>query len=240
MIGSSNKKDMTEQSLIVLNEAATFVSDRYRLLFAKIDLISRKEDKKVIAVTSAVKGEGKTTTSSNLAVIAARDFGKRVLIIDGDYKNPSLAGRFGLKKSLGLLNVISGECDLAHGLTQGPVENLSLLTMGHQMRRSESDVNMKGNAHIWTENGIQKILKEARISFDYIWIDAPPILPLFDMSVISEAVDGIVLVVKTGVTPEAVLSQAVKMLGSDKIIGSVLNYAKTSWKYGYDQYEYGQ
>ncbi len=238
MIGSSYKKDISKQGVIVLNKAASFVSDRYRLLFAKIDLISRKEDKKVIAITSAVKGEGKTTTSSNLAVIAARDFGKRVLIIDGDYKNPSLAIRFGVKGSLGLLNVISGECDLTQGLTTGPVENLSLLTMGRQVRRGESELAIKGNAHIWTENGIQKILKEARLSFDYIWIDAPPILPLFDMSVISEAVDGIVLVVKTGVTPEAVLSQAVKTLGSNKIIGSVLNCAKTSWKYGYGQYKY--
>ncbi len=235
---SISNDSVLKQRVVVLDEDASFVTDRYRLLFAKVDLVSRKEDKKVIAITSAVKGEGKTTTTSNLSVVSARDFGKRVLVIDGDYKNPSLARKFGVQDEVGLLNVISKECDFSDALTPGPIENLSLLTMGRQAVHPSKKGAHKDNAYIWTERGIISILKNVRDQFDYIWIDAPPILPLFDMSVISEAVDGIVLVVKTGETPEAVLTEAVKTLGSKKIIGSVLNRAEMSWKHGYNRYSY--
>lgn len=233
-----NRQETADEGIVVLNESTPFVTDRYRLLFAKVDLISRKQGKKVIAITSSIKGEGKTTTTSNLAVVSARDFGKRVLIIDGDYKHPSLAKRFGMEDNIGLVNVIAEECTFSSAVRHGPVKNLSILTMGRESSRRRAQMRHNEYAHIWTENGILSILQEVRDWFDYIWVDAPPILPLFDMSVISEAVDGIVLVVKTGVTPEAVLTQAVKCLGSDKVIGSVLNYAKSSWKYGYDRYQY--
>jgi len=229
---------ISRQGVVVLSDSVPFVTDRYRLLFAKIDLVSRKQGKKVIAITSSIKGEGKTTTTSNLAVVSARDFGKRVLMIDGDYKNPSLAKRFGVKDDVGVVNVVGEECTFSSAVQHGPVKNLSLLTMGRESSRRRPQTRHNKNAHIWTENGIVSILEEVRDWFDYIWVDAPPILPLFDMSVISEAVDGIVLVVKTGETPEAILTQAVKSLGSEKVIGSVLNYAKTSWKYGYDRYNY--
>lgn len=237
-----SKEDDLNRDVVVLSDAAPFVTDRYRLLFAKIDLICRKDEKKVVAFTSAIKGEGKTTTTSNLAVVSARDFGKRVLVIDGDYKNPSLAKSFGVQDNIGLVNVVEKECSFSSAVIEGPVKNLSLLTMGRQSVQGRSQSELNGYTHIWTENGIISVLNEVRGLFDYVWVDAPPILPLFDMSMISEAVDGIVLVVKTGETPEAVLTQAVKTLGSKKVIGSVLNRAKTSWKYGYDRYryEYGQ
>ncbi len=235
MIDRISKEDFSREGIVVLNESASFVIDRYRLLFAKVDLVSRKEHKKVIAITSSIKGEGKTTTTANLAVVSARDFEKRVLVIDGDYKNPSLGKRFGVQDKVGLLNVIAGDCDFYNAVTPGPVKNLSLLTMG---RLDGKRVGFKDNAYIWSEGGIVSLLKKIGDEFDYIWIDAPPILPLFDMSVISEAVDGIVIVVKTGETPEAVLTQAMKTLGSKKVIGSVLNRAKTNWKYGYDRYSY--
>jgi len=112
--------------LIVLDELDTMITDRYRLLFAKIDLISRKEGKKTIAITSSLKGEGKTTTSSNLSIVSARDFGKRVLLIDGDFKNPSVAKAFGLDKSVGLVNVISKECSIDDAVLDGPIQGLTI------------------------------------------------------------------------------------------------------------------
>ncbi len=221
--------------VVVLDELDTLITDRYRLLFAKIDLISRKEDKKVIAVTSALKGEGKTTTSSNLAVVSARDFGKRVLLIDGDFKNPSISKSFGMGKLPGLVNVIAKEHTLDAAMREGPVKGLTILTMGGCSGRDDEYRREEG--HIWTSNGMKKVLSDVRDRYDYIWIDAPPILPLFDMSVISETVDGILIVIRTGETSGAVLSQAVKVLGSNKVIGSVLNRLKKTW--GSRYYDYG-
>jgi len=225
-----------DQEVIVLKESDdSRVTDRYRLLFAKLDLIRQKEEKHTIAVTSATKGEGKTTTASNLAVVSARDFGKRSLIIDGDFKNPSLASCFGLQGKPGLLDVIEGECLFEEAVAEGPVQKLNILPMGGIGRRRTGG----RKNHIWTSDGLIPILKEIRRHFDFIWIDAPPILPLFDMSVISEAVDGVLLVVQSGETQESVLAQAVKSLGSDKLIGSVLNRVKNTWGQGYYGYKQG-
>lgn len=182
----------------------------------------------MIALTSSVKGEGKTTTTANLAIVAARDFGKRCLIIDGDFKNPTLAKKFEMPDESGLIDVIEGKVQLGNALKRGPVENLAILPMG---RRSGKENN------IWTTDEIKHILTEVRAWFDYIWIDAPPILPLFDMSFISDSVDGTLIVVRAGEVPEQVLAQAIKSLGSSKIIGSVLNRAKMDWPSRY--YEYG-
>lgn len=238
MTDLKTEKEVCDNSVVVLDELDTLITDRYRLLFAKLDLVSRKEEKKVIAITSALKGEGKTTTTSNLAVVSARDFGKRILVIDGDFKNPSVSKSFGLPNTPGLTNVIGEECSLESVLRKGPVEGLSILTMGG---RSSHVVGAQGarrdEEHIWTGNGIKSILNEVRESYDYIWIDAPPILPLFDMSVISETVDGILIVIRTGETSEPVLSQAIKSLNSDKVIGSVLNRSKKTW--GSRYYDYG-
>jgi len=237
MIDLTTESGICDKSIVVLDDLDTLITDRYRLLFAKLDLVSRKEAKKVIAITSALKGEGKTTTTSNLAVVSARDFGKRVLLIDGDFKNPSVSKTFGISKTPGLTNVIAEECPLSSVLKKGPVERLDILPIGGRIQTDGSQLTRKEEGHIWTGNGIKSILNNVRETYDYIWIDAPPILPLFDMSVISETVDGILIVIRTGETSEPVLSQAVKSLNSDKVIGSVLNRSKKTW--GTRYYDYG-
>lgn len=217
------------EELVSLSRQVSLSADRYRMLFAKVDQLCRTPEKKMIALTSSMKGEGKTTTAANLAVVSARDFGRRCLIIDGDFKNPSMAKAFGITQEPGLIDVLDGKLQLGSALRKGPVENLAILPMGH---RTEKENN------IWTTEEIKHVLTEVRAWFDYVWIDAPPILPLFDMNLISDAVDGILIVVRAGEVPEQVLAQAVKSLGSAKVIGSVLNRAKMDWPSRYYQYGY--
>lgn len=216
-------------NLVALNHPISVVSDRYRMLFAKVDQICRAPGKKVIALTSAIKGEGKTTTAANLAIVCARDFGKRCLVMDGDFRNPTLAKRFGMTEELGLSEVVADKCRLGGVIRKGPIPNLTILTMG---QRSPLEKN------IWTSEKMANVMQEVRGWFDYIWVDAPPILPLFDMSLISESVDGILVVVRAGEVPEQVLTQAVKSLGTSKVIGSILNGAKMDWPSRYYGYGY--
>lgn len=220
-----DKKDQ----LVALTMPVSPASDRYRMLFAKVDRLCRPEEKKIIALTSSIKGEGKTTTASNLSVVCARDFGKRCLVIDGDFKNPALAKRFGVTDNPGLSEVISEKCRLGNAIQRGPVENLTILPMGN---RSLIENN------VWTSDKMKEILKELRGWFDYIWVDAPPILPIFDMSLISDRVDGVLIVIRSGEVPEELLTQAMKSLGSTKVIGSILNGADLTWPSQYYQYGY--
>lgn len=230
MMASEIKQEFEPgEGMVVLTDPDSLAANRYQMLFAKVDTLCRKQEKKIIAVTSSIKGEGKTTTTANLAVIAARDFGKRCLVIDGDFRNPSLGKLFkAAADAPGLTDVISKNCRLGAAIKQGPAENLALLTTG-QLAKKESNV--------WTSEEVRAVLSEVRKWFDYIFIDAPPILPLYDASVLSESVDGILIVVRAGDTPEALVSQALKSLGSNKVIGTILNRAKVPWPSRY--YEYG-
>ncbi|MFY9270264.1 MAG: CpsD/CapB family tyrosine-protein kinase [Candidatus Manganitrophaceae bacterium] len=214
--------------LVTLSRRDSVSSDRYRMLFTKVDQICRTPQKKIIAFTSSIKGEGKTTTAANLAVVCGRDFGKRCLIIDGDYNHPALAKRFKMANESGLVEVVDGKLQLGNALKKGPVENVAVLPMGRSLKRGDN---------VWTSGKVPELLNEVRSWFDYIWVDGPPILPLFDMSLISQAVDGVILVVGAGEVPQQALSQAIKSLGPEKVIGSVLNRAKMDWPSKY--YEYG-
>jgi capsular exopolysaccharide synthesis family protein len=233
-------KNDSEDRLIALDEPISVVSDRYRMLFAKTDSLCRKQDKKVVAFTSAIKGEGKTTTTANMAVVGARDFGKRCLLIDGDFRNPTLAKRFGITDGLGLANVVLDGSRLGDLIRRGPVSNLAILPMGRPQASPSGAEEKKEDkeVNIWASERIRGVLTEVRGWFDYVFVDAPPILPLCDMNLISESVDGIVVVVRSGTIPEQLLLQAVKSLDSSKIIGTVLNRAEVAWPSRYYQYGY--
>ncbi len=223
-------KGLNGNGITTITRAVSLSSDQYRVLFAKIDLHCRTDGKKIIAITSTLKGEGKTTTATNLAVVCARDFGKRCLLIDGDVRRPSIAATFQIAEAPGLIDVVEKRCLLENAMKRGPVENLTILTIGGSGKQC---------GQIWTSDVIRDLLGEARGWFDYIFIDAPPILSHVDVNLITEFADGVLLVVRAGLAEEALLGQAVKSLGRSKIIGSVLNGEKIEWPIrSYHQYGY--
>ncbi len=215
--------------LITLDDPVSLASEQYRLLFAKIERLCKVEGKKVIALTSAIKGEGKTTTAANLAVVCARDFGRRCLILDGDFRNPALARCFNLSSEAGLTDVVRGSLQIGSVTQRGPVENLTLLPMGPTPGRENN---------LWTSPVMNSILSEVRGWVDYVWVDAPPILPILDMNLIADMVDGILMVVRAGEVPAAVLAQAAKSLSSPKLMGAAMNCAEATWATQYYGYGY--
>ena len=222
------KQNLNSEALITLSGEESEATTNYRMLFAKVDSLCRAGDKKLIAVTSSIKGEGKTTTVANLAIVAARDFGRRCLVLDGDSKSPALGKRFGFVNEPGIINVIKRECVLSSVLKRGPVDNLAVLPLGKSGSRDNS---------IWVMEEIDIILRELSAWFDYIFVDTPPILPLFDMNIISEKVHAIIVVARSGETSRVLLEEAIKSLGSKKVIGSVLNGYTRPW--GAGNYGYG-
>ena len=217
-------------SIATIARPVSLSSDQYRVLFAKIDLHCRPDGKKIIAVTSTVKREGKTTTIANLTVVCARDFGKRCLLIDGDVRHPNIATIFQIAEAPGLVDVVEKRCLLENAMKRGPVEHLTLLTLGGSGEQG---------GRLWASDVIRNLLGEARGWFDYIFIDSPPILSHADINLITEFSDGVLLVVRAGLAEEALLDQAVKSLGRSKIIGSVLNGEKDEWPVrSYHQYGY--
>jgi Mrp family chromosome partitioning ATPase len=228
--------------LILFNRADSSLGDQYRMLFTEVDRACQAGGKRIIAVTSAAPGEGKTSTVANLAVVAARNFGRRCLLIDAHFKRPKVAHIFRLSRGLGLIDVMMNRRSLELVLTQSTVENLTLLPMGHFLGKKAEVLNIDGLKDVfakirgqyynvlWNEEYDNfSEMEQCEIDlFDYIFIDAPPI-PSPEMAMISDAADAILLTVRAGGAPKAVVKQAAASLDPSKLIGSVLTFAQTPW-----------
>jgi len=237
--------------LVAFTEPHSVLAEQYRLLFMKIHHAAQGRKIKVISFTSSIEGEGKTTTISNLAITAARDFGRKSLLIDGDFKNPSVGKYFKIEQPFGVMDVIKKRCSLEKALTPGPVDNLTILPMGRSFGGQSNEMLSIGDLDavlaevrghyqplLWDDaNGAFPFIEQTAETFDYIWIDAPPLIPVFDMTLIAESTEGIVFVVGAGEAPRHIINRAIKLLDTPKVIGAVLNRAKVPWMA--KAYEYG-
>lgn len=203
-----------DSRLIILTAPHSLAAEQFRVLASRIDLLSKERTLKVIAVTSAVKGEGKTTTAANLAIALAVDFRRKVLLMEGDLQAPALHTFLGSPFRYGMSDVLVGDVDLESAVVTFFADSLSLLPGGAP--RSNS-------AQLLGSNRLQEVIHLAADKFDYVLIDAPPVLPLADMTIYGEVVDGILLVVRIGVSRKSLIQRAVASLPSDKIVGTVAN-----------------
>ena len=190
----------------------------------------------VVGVTSSVQGEGKSTTSINLAYMLAED-GKRVCLIEGDMRAPTLRRRLKINSSVGLSHVLAGLETVQSAISAASIqENLRVITAGEmppnpaELLGSERMVRLIG------------LLKKA---FDYIVVDLPPITVVADALAVSGALDGMVVVVEDGVCTKRELTDAMQRLDviSEKILGFVVTHAETAGgrygRYGKKGYGYG-
>ena len=181
-------------------------------------------------IASAVPGEGKTLTASNLALTLSESYRQRVLLIDADLRKPALHQVFQLHAASGLIEGLEAETEVKLVLRQVS-PHLSVLPAG----RPTSDP-MAG----LTSERMQRLLAEARESFDWVIIDTPPLMLLPDAHLLSSMVDGAVLVVRANSTPHEHVKRAAEIIGRQRITGVVLNQAEASAQPAYGaQYYHG-
>jgi len=217
------------------------VVEQYKQLFIELDRTCQPVGKKIIAVTSAMQGEGKTATVANLAVVAARNFGKKCLLVDTHFKRPSIANLFRLGRGLGLIDVMMQRRSMEDVLTRSSVENLTILPMGHFLGKRAEVLNLGGLKDVFTkirgeyynilwnedcDDFLQMEQQETDL-FDYIFVDSPPVSSP-EMAMIGKAADALLLVVRAEFVPREIVQQAVQRLDSSKLIGAILNFVQTS------------
>jgi capsular exopolysaccharide synthesis family protein len=202
--------------------------EQYRRLAAGLHAAQAASGLKVVMLASAVAGEGKSLTSSNLALTFSESYQRNVLLIDGDLRRPSLHTVFGLECSPGLSEGLLSADDRKLPLHRVS-SNLTVLTAG------EPTSDPMGAL---ASERMQRLVEEARETFDWVVIDTPPIGLLSDASLLSQMVDGAILVVKAGSTPYDLVQRAVAALGRDRVLGVVLNRAEAPNAAGYRYYTY--
>lgn len=204
-----------DKHLVSLTAPASFAAEQYQGLRLTIERIGRARTMQVIAVTSPGAGEGKTLTSINLAGALANGNEARVLLIDADLRRPAVAGQLGLTDSPGLADVLTDEgTQLAQVVQRIDPFNLDVVTAGtaktaiHQLLRSSR---------------LDGMLRDARERYDFIVIDTPPLLPVFDSALLAKASDGVLMIVSANQTPRKLLGEALNLLDPAKVLGIVFN-----------------
>lgn len=218
------------RKVVVDHDTEPVSKEQYRRLATSLHAAQAASGLRVIMVASAVASEGKSLTAANLALTFSESYQKRVLLIDGDLRRPSLHKVFGLDDGPGLTEGLSAEKDEKLPV-QVITDNLTFLPAG----RPTSDPMA-----VLASDRMRRLVDEARDSFDWVLIDTPPVGLMADANLLAEIVDGAVLVVRAGSTPYDEVQRSVALLGKERVIGVVLNRAHAGVKTKSQYYSYYQ
>lgn len=212
--------DQTSESgdlggLLALQRPDSPPVDQYRLLRTNLRSAGPKKGSRVLLFSSTEPGVGKTTTLANLGVLFAQG-GQRVVLVDANLRRPSLHTRFNLAADWGLTDVVLGEVSLDVALQETEIEGLWVLGCGQSHPVPAALVESP-------EMG--PIFQQLRDVAEVILVDAPPVLGMADVALLSAWVDGILLVVESGKTRRDALRKAAEALATleTEVLGVVLN-----------------
>ena len=250
MAKKKNKKENAAASRFLLKNAIMDpglkfrVEEAYKSIRTNIMLSVMKKGCKIIVVSSSMANEGKTTTTTNLAIsISQAD--QRVLLIDGDLRKPKVHHYFSIPNAPGLTNYLGAsvnsraaqKVDLFSIIHPSEYKNLCVITSGSI---PPNPGEMLGS------EPMADFLKEVSEHFDYIIIDTPPINVVSDALPVIRESDGVVMVVRANASTHPELQKALDALKfiDAKILGFVVNYESEKrskygyYKYGYSDYTY--
>lgn len=208
------------------DRAEQFRQLRTHLTFTNVDGGSQ-----AILVTSALPGEGKTSTAVNLALMLAQS-GHRVVLVDADMRRPTVGNVLGLESGVGLSTVLTHQVELVDALQRYGADHLHVLTSGRVPPNP---------SELLESRTMEVLVADLRQRFDYVVVDAPPVLPVTDPTVLATRVSGVLFVasVDARVTSH-VVQQALARLDAvgARVVGAVANRVRTGRKsaqyYGYE------
>jgi polysaccharide biosynthesis transport protein len=213
------------RALISALEPNSSAIEAYRNIRTSLFFSGPAEESKVLLITSGGPGDGKTTTAANLALVIAQS-GKRVLLVDADFRRPRMHKLFGLDSSAGLSSVLVGERSLSQAVQKTVhdienIENLDILVAGP---------TPPNPTELLESNHAKQVIAEMRSRYDRVIVDTPPVLFVSDTSILSTLCDGVILVVKSDKRTRAHASRARKQIEKVKghIIGGILNNVQVS------------
>ncbi len=213
--------DKGKQSLVTISQPRSPVSEAYRALRTNIQFASVDFPIRTLLVTSIAPSDGKTTVSANLSVALAQG-GRNVILIDGDLRKPQIHRRLALPNRKGLTSLfVQPDVRLDGSVQKSEVNNLYIMTTG----------SLPPNpSELLASDKMDHILDQLKNHADIVVIDTPPIMAVTDAVVLSKRADGLLLVIKPGVTKLAAAQQTIVQLRrlNINILGVVLNDIPTN------------
>lgn len=220
---------MAEIDFITHYDSRSPVSEAYRAIRTNLQFAGAGKQLKTLVFTSAIPGEGKSTTVANLAIAMGQD-DKHILLIDCDMRKPVVHRRFGLLNR-GLSNCFAEDLPLKEVIQADVFPNLDVVTSGPVPPNP---------AELLGSKKMKDLLQEAAETYDYVFLDMPPVLAVTDAALMSSQVDGTVLILGSGDISPDEGKQAKELLEKvhANILGVILNKVPQHHKSGYYYYYY--
>jgi protein-tyrosine kinase len=219
---------------VFLNPAmSSHGAEQFRTLRSRLYQMRSNQPLRSLLVTSSIPTEGKTFVTNNLAQAIVRQPDRRALIIDVDLRRSRLHVPLGAPSGPGLTDYLRGEADLMSIVQQGQEGNLCFIPGGNEVSNP---------SELLSNGRLKTLLNRVTPIFDWVILDSPPCLLVADASVLADMCDGVLLVVRAGVTPAATAQRATQELRGRNVVGVVLNAMKSSHAYNsgyYYGYGYG-
>jgi len=214
-----------EEHLVSLIAPGSVAAEHYRSLRHLVEALPRASRGRIVGVTSAARGDGKTTTAMNLAGALAQAPTARVLLVDADLRSPAVGARLALDPAdtTGLSDAISRpDVPLDRVVRARPPFNLAVLPAGSPPPSPYEALRARR---------LGELLEEARQEFDFVILDTPPLVPVPDCRVLEPWVDGFFVVVAAHRTPRTLLEEALRVIPSAKVLGIVFNMDEAELHY---------
>jgi capsular exopolysaccharide synthesis family protein len=203
------------RSLITKVNPKSPISEQYRTIRTNVEFASVDQDLRTLLVTSSGPTEGKSSTTANLGVVFAQQ-GKKVLLIDGDLRKPTVHYTFKLDNRIGLSTVLVGEKTLEEAVKETDVPNLDILTCGPIPPNPSELLGSKA---------MRQMLQIAQETYDVVLFDTPPVLAVTDAQILANICDGSIIVARSEQTEYEAIQKAKELLepAHAKLLGIVIN-----------------
>ena len=202
------------QELVAMWYPRSAVAEQYRVAATRLGLIAGKQKSTVVCMASALMGEGKTATALNLAYVLARDLNRKTVLVDCDLHRPMVRGYTGMESTAGLVEVLLGHKTLEQCLEYHEQLGIWILPAG---------IEGSGTAALAHVDRLSELIQGLRERFEYVVLDAPPLLPVAEAMLIVRMADVVVHVVRARSTPRDAVASAIKMIGQERAVAVVLN-----------------
>lgn len=216
--------------LVTASDPHSATAEEYRKLKSVLVSLTRQDEfRNTIMVTSSMSGEGKSVTALNLAISLAQEFDHTVLLIDADLRKPSLHEYFGLEPTLGIADCLQDGIDPGEVLIKTGIGKLTLFPAGKAVQNP---------VELISSQKLTDLIQEMKHRYPdrYIIIDTPPVLLFAETFFLSTLVDGVVFIVREGLTSMQNITDSLTVLKGTPLLGMVyndVNQSDSDNRYGY-------
>ena len=222
-----------DQRLVTTHHPISALAEQYRKLYIEIVRAGRVRELRTLLVSSALPGEGKTSSAVNLALTMAASGGpQNVLLVDADFRKPSVHKLLGTSPEYGLVDYLLGDFPYTQLFAPTQVPGLTVVYAGRQVENPTALLSSEKMGQFFKDVKDQE-------QYSYIILDTSPVLVTSEPAALAQYVDASILVVRAGSTPRDMVTQAVGLLGHENILGCVLNGVTSSAYQYYHSYYAG-